>query len=148
MDTFRGETVGVTGTVTLDQSMTLEFAQIVAQLVQAVSSPGEMEGGEDRLMNLLGGPTADMSAAVQKNLEQTDDAHVMDFDSRISDRADGDGERDALQQREVDVDVEPLRLVAGETAGDGLKRLADLVQMVQSFAQAEVVEVVGAQFVT
>jgi hypothetical protein len=56
----------------------------------------------------------------------------MDFDSRISDRADGDGERDALQQREVGVDVEPLRLVAGETAGDGLKRLADLVQMVQS----------------
>src|SRR4029077_7627035 len=128
--------------------MPLEFAQIVAQLAQAVSSPGEMEGGEDRLMNLLGGPTAHRGAAVQKNLEQTEDTHVMDFYSRISNRADGDGERDALQQREVDVDVEPLRLVAGETAGDGLKRLADLVQMVQSFAQAEVVEVVGAQFVT
>lgn len=96
MDTFRGETVSVTGTVTLDQSMTLEFAQIVAQLVQAVSSLGDMEGGEDSLMDLLGGPTADMSAAVQKNLEQADDAHVMDFDSRISDRADGEGERDAL----------------------------------------------------
>jgi hypothetical protein len=46
-------------------------------------------------MDLLGGPTADMSAAVQKNLEKADDADVMDFDSRISDRADG-GERDAL----------------------------------------------------
>ena len=41
---------------------------------------------------------------------------------------------------EVDVDVEPLRLIAGETAGDALKRLADRVQMVQSFAQAEVGE--------
>ena len=45
------------------------------------------------------------------------------------------------------MDVEPLRLVAGETAGDGLKRLADRIQMVQSFAQTEVVEVVGAQLV-
>jgi hypothetical protein len=31
------------------------------------------------------------------------------------------------------VDVEPLRLEASEAAGDGLKRLADLIEMVQSF---------------
>ena len=45
------------------------------------------------------------------------------------------------------MDVEPLCLVAGETAGDGLKRLADLIEMVQAFPQTEVGEVVGAQFV-
>jgi hypothetical protein len=96
LETFRGETVSVTGTVTLDQFMPLEFAQVVAQLVRAVSSLGEMEGSEDGLVDLLGGPTADVSAAVQESLEQADDAHIVDFDSRISDRADGDGERDAL----------------------------------------------------
>ena len=80
MDAFRCETVSVAGTVTLDQCMSLEFAQVVAQLVQTVSSLGEMEGCEDGLVDLLGGPTADVSAGVQKNLEQTDDAHVMDFD--------------------------------------------------------------------
>ena len=47
-------------------------------------------------MDLLGGPTADVRAAVQENLEQADHAHVMDFDSRISDRADGDGKGNAL----------------------------------------------------
>jgi len=36
------------------------------------------------------------SAAVQENLEQADHAHVMDFGSRISDRADGDGQGNAL----------------------------------------------------
>ena len=51
----------------------------------------------------------------------------MDFDPGIADRADRDWKAEALQQREVDVDVEPLRLVAGETAGDGLKRLADRI---------------------
>ena len=45
------------------------------------------------------------------------------------------------------MDVKPLCLIAGEAAGDGLKRLADRIQMVQSFAHTEVVEVVGAQFV-
>ena len=72
---------------------------------------------------------------------------LVDFDSGIADRADGDGQGDALQQREVDVDVEPLRLEAGETAGDGLERLADRIEMVQSLPQTEVGEVVGAQFV-
>ena len=32
-----------------------------------------------------------------------------------------DWERDALQQGKVNVDIEPLSLVAGEAAGDGLK---------------------------
>jgi len=71
----------------------------------------------------------------------------MDFDSRRAERADGDGQRAALQQREVAMDVEPLRLLAGATAGDGLQRLADRIQMLQCLAQSEVVEVVGAQFV-
>jgi hypothetical protein len=55
-----------------------------------------MEGGEDGPMDLLGGPAADVSAAVQENLEQADHAQVMDFGSRISNRADGDGEGNAL----------------------------------------------------
>ena len=46
---------------------------------------------------------------------------VVDLDPGIADRADGDRQGEALQQREVDVDVEPLRLEAGEAAGDGLE---------------------------
>ena len=37
-----------------------------------------------------------MRAALQENLEQAAHAHVMDFGSLISDRADGDGEGNAL----------------------------------------------------
>ena len=78
MDTFRGEAVSVTGTVTLDQSMPLEFAQVVAQLVEAVSSLGETEGGEGGPMDLLGGPTAHVRAAVHENLEQAVHAALLD----------------------------------------------------------------------
>jgi hypothetical protein len=57
----------------------------------------------------------------------------VDLDAGIANRADGDRQGEALQQREVDVNVEPLRLEAGEAGGDGLEALADGVEMVQSF---------------
>ena len=64
LDAFGGEAVGVTSLLTLEQSVALEPAQVVAQLVQAIGGIGEVKGGEDGLMDLLGCPAADMTAAV------------------------------------------------------------------------------------
>ena len=133
----------VGSSVTLQQAVALELAQVVAQLVEAVGALGQLEGGEDGGMDFFGGPAADVSAAVQEHFEQADDARLVDFDAGIAHRADGDRQCDPLQQREVDVDVEPLRLKAGEAAGDGLKRLAHRIEMVQAFPETEVGEVVG-----
>ena len=41
--------------------MAFEFTQVVAQLVDAVASVGELEGGDYSLMDLLGGPAADVA---------------------------------------------------------------------------------------
>ena len=98
-------------------------------------------------MDLLGRPAADVRAAVQENFHQPDDAGLVDLDAGIAHRAYGDRQGDALQQRKVDVNVEPLRLEAGEVAGDGLELFADRLEMVQAFLETEVVEIVGAQFV-
>src|ERR1700745_580067 len=144
---FCGETVGVAGSVTLQQPVGFELAQVVAELVQAVGSLGEVEGSEDGVVDLLGGPAADLTAAAQEALEQADDARVVDFDPRIADRADGDREGEALEQREVDVDIEPLRLEASEASGDGLEALAHGIEMVQSLLETEIGEVVGDQLV-
>ena len=73
------------------------------------------------MVDLLGGPAADMTAAMQEDFEQADDAGVVDLDPGIADRADGDRQGEALQQRKVDVDIEPLRLEAGKAIGDGLE---------------------------
>src|SRR5258706_8273947 len=88
-----------------------------------------------------------MTAAMQEDFEQADDAGVVDLDPGIADRADGDRQGEALQQRKVDMDIEPLRLEAGKAGGDGLEALADGIEMVQSLFEAEVGEVVGDQFV-
>src|ERR1700746_1448558 len=106
-----------------------------------------MEGGEDGLVDLIGSPTSDMSAAMEENLAQANDASIVDFDAGIADRADGDGQSNPLQERKVDVDMEQLRLEAGEPVGDGLERLTDRIEMVQPFLETEVGEVVGAEFV-
>ena len=66
----------------------------------------------------------------------------MDFDAGIADRADGDGQSNPLQERKVDVDIEPLRLETGKTVGDGLERLTDRIEMVQRLLETKVAEVV------
>ena len=45
------------------------------------------------------------------------------------------------------MDVEPLGLETGEPADDGLEPMADLIQVIQSLPETEVVEIVGTEFV-
>jgi hypothetical protein len=144
---FGGEPVGVSAAIAFEQTVTFEFAQIVAELVQLVSMGRKLERGEDGFMDLVGGPTADRVAAVQKNLQQPDDPRVMDFDAGIAHRTHGHGQGDPLQQWEVHVDVEALRLKTGEAIGDGLESLPHSIQLVESFLQAEVAQIIGAQLV-
>jgi len=42
--------------------MAFELAQVIAQLVQAIGFVGDVECGEDGLVDLFGGPAADMTA--------------------------------------------------------------------------------------
>ena len=90
--------------------MALQLAQVVAELVEAVGFGGEVEGGEDGFVDLFGRPAADGGATVQENLHQADDPRVVDFDSGITDGADGDRQGQPLQQREIHMDIEPLGL--------------------------------------
>src|SRR5947209_8806815 len=69
LHTFGGEPVSVAGSITFEQAVTFEFAQIVAELVQPVSMGRKLERGEDGLMDLLGGPTADRVAAMQESFQ-------------------------------------------------------------------------------
>ena len=69
LDPLGSEAVGVTGAITFEQSVPLELAQVVAQLVEPVHLRRELEGGEDGGVNLFGSPTTDGVAAMQENLQ-------------------------------------------------------------------------------
>ena len=81
--------------------MTLELAQVIAQLVQAIAPLREAEGGQDGLMDLLGRPATDVRSTVQQDFHQPDDAGLVDLDAGIAHRADGDRQGDTLQERKV-----------------------------------------------
>jgi hypothetical protein len=147
LNTLEGEVVGVTVAVAFQQPVPLELSQIVAELVEAVGLIGEVEGRQDGVVDFLRGPTADLSASMQQDFEKADDARVLDLDAGISNGADGDRQGNPLQERKVDMDVEPLGLEAGEAADDGLELVTHLVEMLQVLSQTEVVEVVGAELV-
>ena len=59
LQTFGRETVGIAGTVAFEQAVTLQLAEIVAELVQSVGFRREPGGGEDGFMDLPGRPAAD-----------------------------------------------------------------------------------------
>jgi hypothetical protein len=77
LNALQGEAVGVTVAVALEQAVALELAQIVAELVEAVGLIGEVEGGQDGLVDFLRGPTAELSAAMQQDLEEADNARIV-----------------------------------------------------------------------
>ena len=71
----------------------------------------------------------------------------MDFQSRIMHRADLHRQRNPLQQGEVDMDIEPLRLMSGEAVGEDLEPFPDGVQVIETFLQPEVRQVVRTDLV-
>src|SRR5215813_3569445 len=147
LDPFRCEAIGVAGAIALQQAVALELAQVVAELVQAVGPVGEVEAGKNGVVDLFGGPAAEMSAAMQEDFKEADQAGVVDLDPGIANRTDGDRKGEALQQREVDMDIEPLCLEGSEAPGDGLEALAHRLEVVQSFLEAEIGEIIGDQLV-
>lgn len=147
LNAFCGQAVGVARAVALDQRVSFELAQVVAQLVEAVVVRREIECREDSPVDVAGRPAAELGAGVQQNFKETDDPRVVDFDAGVADLADRRREGDLLQQGKIGVDIEPLCLETGEPADDAVEFVADLVEMVDALFETEVVEIVGAQFV-
>ena len=143
LDAFGTEAVGIAAAVAFEQAMTFQLAQVVAELIQSVGFGGKLEGGEHGLVNLFGRPAADGGAAMQEDFHQANDPRFMDFDSGIADGADGDGQGQTLQQREIHMDVEPLRLAIGETIGNDLESFAHGIEMIEPLLQAEIAQIVG-----
>lgn len=77
--------------------MPLQFAEVVTELIQTVGFGRELERGEDGFVDLFGRPAADGVAAMEENLQQSDNPGVVDFDSGIAYGADGDGQGEPLQ---------------------------------------------------
>jgi hypothetical protein len=133
LQALSGEAVGVSAAIALKQSVAFELAQVVAELVQTVVLGRKIKRGENGLVDLLGGPSTHGRTPVQENLQQADDTNIVEADAGIADRADGDGQGEPLEEREVHMHIQRAGLKTSETVSDDLKLLAYGVEVIQSF---------------
>src|SRR5271166_4227054 len=94
-------------------------------------------------MDLRRLPAGDRGAVVQQDFHQPDHARVVDFDAGEPHGSRRDGKRQSLKQRKVHMHVEPLRLEGGEAVCDGEAPGAHGGEVIDSFFQAEVGQVIG-----
>ena len=137
------ETICVAPTVALQQAMSFQLAQVVSQLGKRVAFGAECEAGKNRLMDIAGTPAQDSGAAMQQHLHQAQHAGIVEFDAGGFMLAGGNGQGQALEEGELDVDVERLGLESREAVGDGTEDSAHLVEMVEALGEPEIPEIVA-----
>ena len=72
---------------------------------------------------------------------------VVDLDAGKLRGSHQDGQREPLQERELDVNVQALRLEGGEAVGDRQELLAHSGQMLQTLLQPEIGQIIGADLI-
>lgn len=82
--------------------MGLEFAQVVTELGEGVLVGAELVGVVDGLMDLARAPSAELGAAVEEDFHEAQHAGVVDLNAGDLGVSGGDGESQALEQREVE----------------------------------------------
>lgn len=122
-----GEPVGVAPAVTFEKAVGLHFPDVVPELVEPIEVGIDAVADEDGLVNVLGARAADLRSGVEQDLHEADHSGVMDLDSGKTSRTDDEGEGETLEEREVDVCIEPSGLKLRESIGDGEKGRPHLV---------------------
>lgn len=97
-------------------------------------------------MYLGGPPSIELSSTIEQHFHQTNHARVLYPDAGDFGLTRGDREREALEQREVHVDVEGFRFKADEAIGGGDQPLSHRFPVVQPFLEAKVFEAIHADF--
>ena len=97
--------------------MGFHLAQIIAELGQGVGFRREAECGSDGFMDLGCAPTAELRSAMKQHLHEPPHTGVLNLHARDFGAAGGDRQSQALEQREIDRDVEQFRFQANQAVG-------------------------------
>ena len=88
-------------------------------------------------------PAQDFGAGVQQHLHQPEHAGVVKFDARDFAAAAWNRQRETLEQGEINVHVERLNLKSGKAVSDGAEDTAYLIEIIETFVKAEILEIVA-----
>jgi hypothetical protein len=100
----------------------------------------------DELMDVGGAPSGHLSAAMEQHFHQPNHAGVVDLDSGNFAFARHNRQGQALEQSEIHMHVEGLSLESREAVSDLTEDLTHRGEVIESFLQMKVSEVVAAHF--
>ena len=123
--------------------MSFELAEVVTELGKGIVFGGELEGGEDGVMDLSGAPSAELGTAVEQDFHKAEHAGVLDLDAGDFGVSRRDGKGQTLEKGEVDVGIQGLGLEVSKMIRDRGEGLTDRFQVVQGFFQPEVFQVIA-----
>jgi len=144
LGSFAGEAIGVAFGDAFDQAVEAKFAYIVAELSQGVILGFEILGIQDCLMQLSGGPFAEVAAgSLHQEFQQSHQPGVFQFDAGDFGFALDDRLGQAGQDIKLAMHVEQLGLGIGEAVGDLLEAFSHGLPMGQRFLEVKILEVVA-----
>jgi len=118
-DPLLGKAVAVAPSDAFEQAVGFHLTKVIAELGESVAAGGQAESSEDGLMDVGGPQTVELGAAAQQHLHQPHHAGIVNLDAGDSGFAGGDRQSHLLKEGKVDVDVQGLRLEAGEAVRHG-----------------------------
>ena len=85
--------------------MSFELAEVVTELGEGIVLGGELEGGEDGLMDLSRAPSAELGTAVEQDFHEAEHTSVLDLDAGDFGVPRRNRKSQTLEEGEVDVDI-------------------------------------------
>lgn len=146
LNSFFCEAVAVVWEIALNQAMSFHLPQVIAELGKRIGRGFEIKGFKKSLVEITGSPSGDTGAGMDEHLHEADQAGMVDFDPCDFGMAGNNREGQTLEQREIHMDLEGLRLKGGETVSDGKEMGTYRCQMLDSFFKEEVLEVIATEF--
>src|SRR3990172_11656369 len=124
--------------------MCLHLAKVIAELSEGVPVGGKAKTGEEGLVDVGGPPSVELYATLQQHLHQPHHSSVVNLDTGDFGLAGHDRQSDLLEQRKIDVNIQGLGLEPGEAIRNADELLPQLVQVLQTFVEPEVLHPVYA----
>ena len=130
-----------------DETLGAQFAQVVAQLAEAIVLSGEVMASDDACVQLAGGPVVDEPTGMQHRLEDTNDPVVMQLDARYASPTDQRGSRQCGKLASIDGAGQQFSLLGEATLVGSGEFIAQQQEIFEATPYAEVTGVVRAGFV-
>ena len=142
-DAFVSEAIGVVMAITDDQSSGFHFSEVVAKLCDGVVMCRQSVGCEDPFVKGDGREALNLVGGMEEDFHEAHHASILDLDAGYAALAGGEGQGQALEQGEIDMDVERGCLKARKPVMHRMEGFFHFGQTLQGLLEVKIRKVVA-----